>query len=397
MLGGDLVGEFNDFLDAAKPNWRRGPINIMKGFDLKEPFAMVGIRLMQFPRSGNERLQDADLLERNLKDYEGLKKEVASNDPVWDAVRAVVAFLRKVRGPSGCSELLVLSRIMRKEIVTLQRLNQITPWVKDQDRNDLVNALKRAEAWDAFRSKGFNSNLFQFVVTDGYYADLAMNNSVHFSPGNWTKFEVTHSDALQHVDNLVSAAPSIEYAPIPADAVAKTAYCLHFLSDAFSAGHMRVPRAALGRSGSLLAGVMHNFDGQLGLVVENQFNDRWLAFGDGYLQDHTDLQQKRLQTIRPVLMDNGRANANMEFAVAAMGSAMKQLHYQAQSHFGDTANSADFQPMLAAARGTNERLQYDDILIDAYPGDPRNQAATLGSQWISLRRFSTCESTALFP
>ena len=78
------------------------------------------------------------------------------------------------------------------------------------------------------------------------------------------------------------------------DAVAQTAFGLHFLSDAFSSGHMRTPRVVLGREGSLLAGIMHDFDNQLGLAVENQLGRRWRAFGDGYLE--ADGRKQRSQS-----------------------------------------------------------------------------------------------------
>lgn len=234
----------------------------------------------------------------------------------------------------------------------------------------LATTLTGAGVWDSVRQKGFNSELFQFVVSNGYYAELAMNNSVHFSPDNWTKFENTHAAALHQVDALVpNRLPSIEYGPIPADAIAQTAYSLHFLSDAFSAGHMRVPRANLDPQGSFLAGIMHDFDSLMGLTVENGFNQRWRAFGDSYLQTLNAAQRQRLDSMSGALL-NSSSQANRDMAIGAMGAAMKQLHYQAQRYFGDTTNAADFQAVLSAAHGTSKALAYDEAVIEGTPGDP---------------------------
>lgn len=378
MVGGDLVGEFAEFANAATSAWRHGPVNIAKGIANSEPFAMTGARLMQFPSSGLDQLDDMRLLERNMNDYAGLKAEISANGPAWNAIQAVVAFLCKARGPSGCSELLVLSRMMRKEAISLNLLSQVSPWVTQADQ-DTMNAAVRAAGFTEMTRRNFNSDLFQFIVSNGYYAQLAMDNTVHFTPHNWAKFEATHTQALQKVEAQVPVSSvSIEYGPIPADAVAQTAFSLHFLSDAFSSGHMRTPRQALGRAGSLLSGIMHDFDNRLGLTVENGFAQKWRAFGDGYLVNLNPAQRKLLEGMSQVV--SGRSDANKDAVISAMGSAMIQLHYQAQKHFGDTANAAEFQTVLGAARGTSDRLLYDDAVFGATPGQPGDGRDT----WVAL-------------
>jgi len=69
------------------------------------------------------------------------------------------------------------------------------------------------------------------------------------------------------------------------------AFGLHFYTDLFAAGHLRVPYSGThslyskcgtypGVSG-LLAKCMHGEDNKLGLKVENSLGDTWKAYGDG--------------------------------------------------------------------------------------------------------------------
>jgi hypothetical protein len=128
--------------------------------------------------------------------------------------------------------------------------------------------------------------------------------------------------------------------PIPAKALFHTGFACHFLTDGFSASHMRVPRRQLG---PFTAKVMHDMDGKVGLwVYQRPGGDEskritWRAFGDGYLRgDDLDKDQKSL-------LDKGyyysgglgevdtSSDANFQYAAAAVGCAFKQLHYQAHS------------------------------------------------------------------
>jgi hypothetical protein len=264
---------------------------------------------------------------------------------------------------------------MRKEKVSIPNIGALTPWITQQD---LVDVYRAAQAVGADLDNHMNSDVFQFIVSNGYYAQLALENKAHFCPYNWVKFEQAQAAALAMVDAQVpiNVASPNAVAPIPADAVAQVAYGLHFLSDAFSGGHMRVPRAELGRDGSFLSGVMHDFDGKMGLAVENGLGDRWCAFGDGNLDNQSSAQRDRLAAM--TALSDGRREANREHAQAAMGAAMKQLHYQAQKHYGDAQNAAWFQPILDGVRGTSSGLQFDN-LVEGNPGDGSSRDA-----WIAM-------------
>jgi hypothetical protein len=95
------------------------------------------------------------------------------------------------------------------------------------------------------------------------------------------------------------------------------AFADHFLTDLFSAGHLRVPRKPLQAAslttgyktvdavllpalnsllgapdmlGGMLAKKMHDEDGASGLKVRNARGDQWTAYGDGYLFDGPSTQ-----------------------------------------------------------------------------------------------------------
>jgi hypothetical protein len=224
--------------------------------------------------------------------------------------------------------------------------------------------------WNALvRHTNFNSDLFQTVVSNGYYAELALRNAAHFSPGNWNNFEAAHGAALKMIDELMKI-PGVRtnLAPIPADAVAQTAFGMHFMTDAFSTGHMRVPRAILGQTGALLSKVMHDIDGRIGLVVENGFGDRWRAFGDDYLNSRDKFQEDLLAKLPQTPLDTS-VDANQRRAIAAVASAMKQLHYHAQKYLNDPS-AESFKAALSAERGSSSALRLDDYAPEGTPGEP---------------------------
>lgn len=64
------------------------------------------------------------------------------------------------------------------------------------------------------------------------------------------------------------------------------AFACHYLTDSFSAGHLRVPRKALHDIGKDWdAKAQHDEDGRLGLEVEDHSGQKWRTFGDDQLID----------------------------------------------------------------------------------------------------------------
>ena len=100
-----------------------------------------------------------------------------------------------------------------------------------------------------------DEKILEILLTNGNFLDFASNNIAHFSPQNWDAFETGYSQAMSELkQHLNSARPSpFLNAPIPASVIAKVAFSLHFLTDAFAAGHMRVPRPALGQDEGVAA------------------------------------------------------------------------------------------------------------------------------------------------
>jgi hypothetical protein len=374
MMSGDVVGEFADYAAASSSSWRAQPVNIARGVAQGDPFAFAIIRRLQFPRTGKAAAHDVQMLYHAGHDAAATRRQVQSGDHTWTAIRQMVEFLRKVAGTSGYQQLLVISRLMRRKRLSVEHIERVAPWLNPSDSGPFL-AMAHAAGTGFDRNTDFDSDMLQMIVTNGAYAALAMNNERHFSPSNWQAFETAHSQALQLVDRQVPiTGVTIEYAPIPADAIAQLAYGMHFLTDAFAAGHMRTPRRAVGPSGSLLSGVMHDLENELGLTVQNGFNQRWRAFGDSHLDTSTPEQRHVLAQIAYYGRLTGQAidtnfMANRDHALAAVGAAMKQLHYQAQKYFGDTSNAADFQPVLQATHGDDSGLLHDDLVRNANPGD----------------------------
>ena len=95
---------------------------------------------------------------------------------------------------------------------------------------------------------------------------------------------------------------------------------------------MRVPRKKLG---PFSAKLMHDIDGLVGLWVYNRLTatsaNIWYCFGDTYLHS-TKLEAKQWQLL-PHRWGKREPEVNpdltFEYAVAAVGSAFKQLHYTA--------------------------------------------------------------------
>lgn len=72
----------------------------------------------------------------------------------------------------------------------------------------------------------------------------------------------------------------------------------HFLTDAFSGGHIRVPRSALhaeGKFGDVKSKIAHDLDNENGVEVTNPRGDRpWIAYGDDMLVDPRNSRNKQL-------------------------------------------------------------------------------------------------------
>ena len=130
-------------------------------------------------------------------------------------------------------------------------------------------------------------------ATAGRYLALAKKNVTHFSnvgPG-LSNIETWRAMHAQAIDTAKSAGSDAE--------VANTAWGMnaasdHFLTDAFSSGHMRQKRDELIKKGGLAqleSKVLHELDNQNGVRVKNKFEE-FIAYGDDMLlpqEDGTDV------------------------------------------------------------------------------------------------------------
>ncbi|MDQ4501252.1 hypothetical protein [Sinomonas sp. ASV322] len=142
------------------------------------------------------------------------------------------------------------------------------------------------------RATGGGSEAFDLVPM-GRYLKLAAENWDHFAPFAVKAYEAGHAAAMD-----TAAGGDLE------GAYAMNAFADHFLTDLFSAGHVRAPRKELhdqvttpmpgfsGTLGSLLARCMHDEDSSHGLKVTNKMGTSWTAYGDKRLLDFVSAQNR---------------------------------------------------------------------------------------------------------
>jgi hypothetical protein len=184
--------------------------------------------------------------------------------------------------------------IMQREITAVnQALNQGQPasTVYDQLGNDLNKAWNKATGGGSFVSD---------LIPPGRYLNLATTNWDHF--GEWAvlAYKAGHSAALAKAIAAHRTADPVQAKALLVTAYAMNAFADHFLSDLFSAGHIREPRrqlyqtAYVGLTANLCAKGMHDEDCKYGLRVANAFGDTWRAYGDKRYFDTVNLQNKAL-------------------------------------------------------------------------------------------------------
>jgi hypothetical protein len=135
-------------------------------------------------------------------------------------------------------------------------------------------------------------------------------------------------------------------------AYAMNSFADHFLTDLFSAGHLRVPRKQLaavvtpGELGSLISRFMHDEDSKFGLNVRNALGDEWHAYGDKRYFDSNDAAN-RTQVKRAV-----QASADEIFDAYISGIAPSPATFKAPLHVPDlnAANNPanNFSPLFKA-------------------------------------------------
>lgn len=157
-----------------------------------------------------------------------------------------------------------------------------------QELDAVSEAISQGLPPSAAYSSQFNARLDkQYTSITGLrYVNLAYQNLDHFGKDAIAAYQAGHSLALK-----LASQKRLE------DAYFYDGFACHFLTDLFSAGHIRTPRRAIWNSAvnpgtagfaGLCTRKMHDEDCRFGLYVNNARGNEWLAYGDARLRDLSD-------------------------------------------------------------------------------------------------------------
>jgi hypothetical protein len=136
------------------------------------------------------------------------------------------------------------------------------------------------------RSSRTTTQEFQ-EATGGRYLALARENIGHFSnvPIGQRNRDIWRRN---HIDAIMAARAGNANLAWGLNAAGD-----HFLTDAFSGGHIRTQRAGLhaqGTTGDITSKALHDLDNRFGVFVTNDRGDRWIAYGDEHLNDPANIR-----------------------------------------------------------------------------------------------------------
>jgi hypothetical protein len=214
--------------------------------------------------------------------YGVVGKPISSSDDVEEAFLAAWDSLVG----AGQETVSILS-VMDEEIaaVTAARKEGLEPSSAYQKLGDTLSA-----RWNQITGGGLPGNAW---LPFGRYLNLAAENFDHFTHFAITAYTAGHAVATAAAKEAGATKDVLGLQR----AYAMNAFADHFMTDLFSAGHLRVPRKELydlvltplpgfsGSLGSYLTRYMHNEDSFEGLNVTNKNGDHWKAYGDKRLLD----------------------------------------------------------------------------------------------------------------
>jgi len=186
--------------------------------------------------------------------------------------------------PASNAEARQILAVMQKEIAAVNQAIQ-----DGKQPHEAYDALgdTLSEEWNRITGGGsFVSALFPL----GRYLKLAANNADHFAEGALAAYIAGHTVAVQQAILAKNSADETQLEL----AYAMNAFADHYLTDLFSAGHLRVPRREMAAVvtpsdlGSLITRFMHDEDSKFGLNVRNGDGDQWRAYGDKRYFDAID-------------------------------------------------------------------------------------------------------------
>jgi len=130
-------------------------------------------------------------------------------------------------------------------------------------------------------------------LTNGRYLALLLTNWDHFGSRAVTAYSAGHKTALQQalIAHQTQKQDDLDLA------YAMNAFADHYLSDLFSAGHIRTPRKELAAAfalGSMASNWMHDEDSGNGLLTQNKRGDTWVAYGDDHFSTDANAKNKSM-------------------------------------------------------------------------------------------------------
>ncbi|WP_460163365.1 phospholipase [Pseudomonas sp. S2_F03] len=227
--------------------------------------------------------------------------------------------------PTANAEAKQILAVMQKEIAAVNQAIR-----EGKQPHEVYDALgdTLSEEWNKITGGGsFVSALFPL----GRYLKLAANNTDHFVEGALAAYIAGHTAAVQQA---VLARSSGDEKQLEI-AYAMNAFADHYLTDLFSAGHLRVPRKQLAAVvtpsdlGSLITRFMHDEDSKFGLNVRNGNGDQWRAYGDKRYFDAID-SANRVQVNQAVQL-----SADEIFATYLSGVAPSPSNFSALKKLPD--------------------------------------------------------------
>jgi hypothetical protein len=252
---------------------------------------------------------------------------------------------------SSWDETSEILKIMAEEIAAVERALEA-----GQDPSLAYAALgdSLSERWN--RATGGGS-----VISDlwpmGRYLSLAAENWDHFTNYAVVAYRAGHAVAMREAREarvFAGRDPAVGRARLQ-QAYAMNAFADHFLTDLFSAGHLRAPRKELydqvmtplpgysGGLGSLLVRCMHDEDSDHGLKVHNEAGDSWTAYGDKRLLDSVSKE-------------------NRNIAVRAVQASADDV-WKAYTGGGDLYRALEFIPNLAQVGNVDTKENFSPLFL----------------------------------
>lgn len=199
--------------------------------------------------------------------------------------------------PASQQEAMTILHIMGREITAVNAALAAglpASSAYDQLANDLNGDWNVATGGGSFISK---------LYPMGRYLKLATKNWDHFGQYAVSAYEAGHALALAQAINARGIADPQQQRAALVKAYAMNAFADHFMTDLFSAGHIRDPRKEIymtsleGVSANLCAKGMHDEDCKYGLRVSNDLGETWRAYGDKRYFDTVNLFNRSLVNI----------------------------------------------------------------------------------------------------